>query len=103
MIKYIKQAIALYRERETRKRVDRIMELFEEEKQWKLDQKKLRVQDGLLDPRLDVLINVQSKLHFKAMQTKLPDDVPTLSWDEVNQVIQDEMKLVIIARSQAKL
>lgn len=56
--------------------------------------------ENKLDPRLDVLINVQSAI-FYLVQDKDPAEL-TLSWEEVDRVIREEIKKVTTVRALSR-
>lgn len=56
--------------------------------------------ENKLDPRLDVLINVQSAI-FYLVHDKDPAEL-TLSWKEVDRIIREEIKKVTTDRALAR-
>ncbi|MEX3610040.1 hypothetical protein VVR12_03190 [Rothia sp. LK2588] len=86
-----------------RRTMNRVLKLLEDNKQWEIDQKILQVKGGKLDPRLDVLINVQSKLFGLATLNEQEKNPRPLEWHEVDAVIRGEIGKVLIGQGAADL
>lgn len=87
--------INAYQAYQTNQQVNRFLKIMEQSKRWEVGYKEKLVEDGKLDPRLDVLINVQSKLFVNAKTASENSDAKTLSWKDVNEVVNQEIRKVI--------
>lgn len=86
-----------YQAYQTNKHVNRFITILEQSKRWETEYKEKLVEDGKLDPRLDVLINVQSKLFVNAKTASEDAKAKTLSWADINEVINEEIRKVLMS------
>lgn len=89
--------INAYQAYQTNQQVNRFLKIVEQSKRWETGYKEQLVEDGKLDPRLDALINVQSKLFVNAKTASEDIEAKTLSWKDVNEVVSHEIRKVLMS------